>query len=361
MPISLEQSGPLLVTGGAGFIGYNFVKAMLARGLSVVTLDALTYAANPLTVGALQNEDRHNFVHGSINDGDLIDRLLESYQPCAVVNFAAESHVDRSIDNALPFWMTNVGGTCTMLEACLRYWRKPGSAETDRFRFLQVSTDEVYGSIETGAYTETWPCAPTSPYAASKASADHFVQAYHLTHGLPTLITRSGNNYGPYQFPEKLVPLTILDALEDRPLSVYGSGRNIREWIHVSENCRAIAQVLEQGQPGGIYNVGSGVERTNISMVIELCAILDREVPRRGGGRYADLIEFVADRPGHDFRYALDSGKIRRDTGWRPGTALRAGLYQTVQWYLEHEPWWRPMRDLRYDGDRLGLLRRVTG
>lgn len=355
-----EFSGPILVTGGAGFIGGNFVMEALEKGYEIITLDALTYAANPLTLKEIDKNSGHQFVHGSITDELLVTQSLAKYQPHAIINFAAESHVDRSIDSAAPFWSTNVGGTCTLLECALRYWRQLAGEKAASFRYLQISTDEVFGSVESGSVTETAPYRPNSPYAASKAASDHFVRAYHKTHGLPTLLTHSVNNYGPYHFPEKLIPLTILSALEERPLPVYGDGQNVREWIYVRDNCDAIMGLLGKARPGETYNIGSGDERTNLSVVETICSILDNRAPRSNSQPYAQLVEFVADRPGHDFRYSLDSGKIRNETGWCPRTSFESGLTQTIEWYLENEPWWHDIWEGRYGGERLGLKQKAA-
>lgn len=361
MSANPEIFGPVLVTGGAGFIGGNFVMRALERGWPVVVLDALTYAANPVTLERLSTHPTFTFVHGSIADDMLLMQLFAKHRPWAVINFAAESHVDRSIDSASPFWSTNVGGTCTLLEEALRYWRTLSGEPADKFRFLHISTDEVFGSTETGTVAETARYEPTSPYAASKAASDHFVRAYHRTYGLPTLVTHSVNNYGPYQFPEKLIALTILNALGERALPVYGDGQNVREWIYVNDNCDAIDRLLGRGLPGETYSIGSGDEHTNLTVVETICAILDRLAPCRGSEPHAQLISFVEDRPGHDFRYALDSGKIRGALGWAPQTPFEVGLERTVQWYLDNEAWWRGPWAAVESGHRPGLQRRKVG
>lgn len=357
----VEYSRPLLVTGGVGFIGGNFVMGALAGGCRVINLDALTYAANPRTLEILNQSPNHEFVHGSIADEPLVRHVLQKYNPWAVVNFAAESHVDRSIDSAAPFWSTNVVGTCVMLEAVLAHWRQLDRNDAVDFRFVHVSTDEVFGSTARGSFKENSPYEPNSPYAASKASADHFVRAYHRTHNLPTLITHSVNNFGPHHFPEKLIPLTILSALEERELPVYGDGTNVREWIHVADNCAAISEVLASGEAGETYNIGSGEERANLAVVQSICAILDRRTPRRNGDSYKDLIRFVADRPGHDFRYSLDSSKVRNTLGWKPEQLFEEGLEQTIEWYSENPHWWRDIWENRYRGERLGLEKKAVG
>jgi dTDP-glucose 4,6-dehydratase len=358
MSANSDILGPVLVTGGAGFIGSNFVMRALERGWPVVMLDALTYAANPLTPEQFRSHPNFRFIHGSIADEILLMQVFAKHCPWAVVNFAAESHVDRSIDSAAPFWSTNVGGTCTLLEAALRYWRQLPRGLAANFRFLHVSTDEVFGSSESGSVAETARYEPTSSYAASKAAADHFVRAYHKTYGLPTLVTHSVNNYGPYQFPEKLIALTILTALEEGHLPVYGNGKNVREWIYVHDHCEAIIRLLGQGVLGETYNIGSGEEHTNLSIVQSICAILDRLAPRRSAGSYELLIKFVEDRPGHDFRYALDSSKIRDAMEWAPQTPFEVGLERTVQWYLDNEAWWSGIWGSAESGNRLGLLRK---
>ena len=345
---------PILVTGGAGFIGANFVLGAVARGEGVVNLDALTYAGNLATLRAVAHDKRHVFVEGRIEDRALIDRLLARHQPRAIVNFAAESHVDRSIDDPDAFVRTNVNGTVHLLNAALAYWRGLGEAERKAFRFVQISTDEVYGSIAKGKFTEASPYRPNSPYSAAKAAADHFVRAYRHTFGLPTLITVCTNNYGPYQFPEKLIPLTILNCLEGRTLPVYGDGKNVRDWLHVADHCSAIATVLAKGRPGETYNVGPDNTRKNIEIVKRLCDLVD-EIRPQNKGRSRDLITFVTDRPGHDRRYAVNANKLKRELGWKPKIDFDAGLRATVRWYVENAEWWGDIRTGKYRGERLGL------
>jgi dTDP-glucose 4,6-dehydratase len=319
----------LLVTGGAGFIGSNFVLAALAEsGEPVLTLDKLTYAGSLMNLEALRDDARHVFVRGDIGDRALVRSLLRAHQPRAIVHFAAESHVDRSIAGPEAFVQTNVVGTWSLLEEARAY-------ADESFRFLHVSTDEVYGSLEPGApgFTEAHPFRPNSPYAASKAAADHLVRAYAHTYGLPVLITNCSNNYGPRQFPEKLIPLMIRNALAGQPLPVYGDGANVRDWLYVADHCEALRLVLARGRPGETYNIGGEAERANNDVVRALCAVLDRERPRRGGS-YAELIAHVPDRPGHDRRYAMDISKIRRELGWRPRESFDSGLEKTVRWYL---------------------------
>jgi dTDP-glucose 4,6-dehydratase len=324
----------LLVTGGAGFIGSNFVLSTIAAtGEAVVNLDKLTYAGNLRNLDALRGDKRHVFVRGDICDRPLVKRLLEEHRPRAIVHFAAESHVDRSISGPAEFVQTNVVGTFCLLEEAKEYWSRAGGG----FRFLQVSTDEVYGTLgpDDPAFTESTPFAPNSPYAASKAAADHMVRAYHHTYGLPTLTTNCSNNYGPLQFPEKLIPLMIQQALAGKPLPVYGDGQNVRDWLYVLDHCEGVRAVLERGRPGETYNIGGNSERRNIDLVNTLCGLLDELRPRRHG-RYAELISFVKDRPGHDRRYAIDASKMRRELGWRPAESFETGLRKTVQWYLEN-------------------------
>jgi len=329
----------LLVTGGAGFIGSNLVLHILAAtGEPVVNLDKLTYAGNPDNLDALRGDARHTFVQGDICDRALVRRLLAEHRPRAILHLAAESHVDRSIEGPAEFVQTNVVGTFALLEEARAYWSGLDAPERAAFRFLHVSTDEVYGSLGPGdpAFSETTPYAPNSPYSASKAGSDHLVRAYWHTYGLPVLTTNCSNNYGPHQFPEKLIPLMIHHALAGKPLPVYGDGLNVRDWLYVIDHCAALLAVLERGRPGEVYNIGGGAEKRNIDLVKTLCALLDEAQPRTGGS-YAALISFVKDRPGHDRRYAIDSGKIERELGWRPRESFESGLKKTVRWYLERK------------------------
>lgn len=339
---------PILVTGGAGFIGSNFVRQWLAEESSpIVNLDKLTYAGNLDSLADLAADRRYRLVHGDICDRRLVSELLGEVRPRAIVHFAAESHVDRSIDEAAAFLETNVVGTFRLLDAALGYWESTGRAAM--FRFIQVSTDEVFGSLgPEGRFVETSPYAPNSPYSASKAAADQFARAYHRTYGLPVIVTRCANNYGPRQFPEKLVPLMILNALEGRPLPVYGDGRNVRDWIHVDDHCRAIRCVLERGGPGETYNIGADCQRTNLEVVETICDLVDRLQPQPAGGSCRRLIEFVRDRPGHDRRYAIDAAKIRRELGWAPREDFETGIERTVKWYMEHTEWVDGVRSGRY-------------
>ncbi len=324
----------LLVTGGAGFVGANYVLSTIAAsGEAIVNLDRLTYAGRRENLDALAGDGRHTFVHGDICDRALVRRLLAQHRPRAIVHFAAESHVDRSIEGPAEFVQTNVVGTFSLLEEGRAYWEKHPD-----FRFLHVSTDEVYGSLgpEDSAFTEQHPYAPNSPYAASKAGSDHLVRAYHHTYGRPVLTTNCSNNYGPRQFPEKLIPLMIAHALEGKPLPVYGDGLNVRDWIYVLDHCEALRLVLDKGRPGATYNIGGGNEKNNLEVVRMLCGLLDEARPRKSG-RYADLITMVKDRPGHDRRYAIDASRIERELGWRPRESFESGMRKTVDWYLREK------------------------
>jgi dTDP-glucose 4,6-dehydratase len=330
----------ILVTGGAGFIGSNFVLDWVAAtGEAVVNLDKLTYAGNLANLAALAADSRHRFVRGDIADRALLDRLFAEHRPRAVVHFAAESHVDRSIHGPAAFIETNVVGTFELLEAARAHWQALDAAERAGFRFLHVSTDEVYGSLGESdpPFSESTAYAPNSPYSASKAASDHLVRAYHHTYGLPTLTTNCSNNYGPYQFPEKLVPLVISNALEGKPLPVYGDGRQVRDWLYVGDHCEALRVVLERGRPGEVYNIGGNSERRNLEVVEALCDALQEARPRDAG--YRTLVTHVADRPGHDRRYAIDARKIRRSLGWAPRETFDSGIAKTVRWYLDHPEW----------------------
>jgi dTDP-glucose 4,6-dehydratase len=348
----------LLVTGGAGFIGGNFVLRNLEQDpdLRIVNLDLLTYAGNLDTLESLRGDERHVFVQGDIGDRDLVGRLLAEHRPGAIVNFAAESHVDRSIDGPAAFVQTNVVGTLALLQCALDYWKVLAPETRERFRFLHVSTDEVYGSLgEHGAFTETTAYAPNSPYAASKASSDHLVRAFHHTYGLPTLTTNCSNNYGPFQFPEKLIPLIILNALEFKPLPVYGDGLQVRDWLYVHDHVDAINTVLSAGNTGEVYNIGGLSERTNLQVVQAICDALDRRRPDPSAGPRRELIRHVTDRPGHDRRYAIDCSKLMGSLAWHPRVDFESGLEKTVDWYLENPGWVARVRDGSYQGERLGL------
>ena len=330
----------IVVTGGAGFIGANFVLDWLAtEGTPVVNLDKLTYAGNAENLAGIVNDTRHVFVHGDINDRAQVAGLLTKYQPDAIVHFAAESHVDRSIHGPGEFVQTNVVGTFSLLEETRAYWSALPQPAKERFRFLHVSTDEVYGSLgpQDPAFAETTAYAPNSPYAASKAASDHLVRAYHHTYGLPTVTTNCSNNYGPLQFPEKLIPLMIRNALQGQPLPVYGDGKNVRDWLYVADHCSGIRTALKKGRPGETYNIGGNSEKTNLEVVHTLCAILDSLRP--AGAPHAKLITFVKDRPGHDQRYAINASKIQSELGWQPVEKFDTALRKTVEWYLDHAAW----------------------
>jgi dTDP-glucose 4,6-dehydratase len=350
----------LLVTGGCGFIGSNFIRQRLTESGStlqrLVNLDLLTYAGNPANLADLAGDPRYQFVHGDIGDEALVARILADHRIDAIVNFAAESHVDRSIDSPEPFFQTNVVGTLRLLNATRRHWSSlPGEARAG-FRFLHVSTDEVYGSLEPGEapWDETQPYEPNSPYSAAKAASDHLVRAFHHTYGLPVVTTNCSNNYGPYHFPEKLIPLMILNALEGKPLPVYGDGQQIRDWLYVEDHASAIWLALRGGRLGETYNVGGLNERPNLEIVRRICALLDARAPRADGRSYAEQITFVADRPGHDRRYAIDSGKIRRELGWAPRENFDTGIVKTVDWYLSHREWTADITQRKYQRQRLG-------
>ncbi|MFZ5511971.1 MAG: dTDP-glucose 4,6-dehydratase [Pseudomonadota bacterium] len=332
----------ILVTGGAGFIGANFVIDWLREtGEPVVNLDRLTYAGNAESLADLAGDGRHIFVRGDINDRALVEQLLHRHRPRAILNFAAESHVDRSIHGPEDFIRTNINGTFSLLEAARAYWSALGGEERQGFRFLHVSTDEVYGSLgpDDPPFAETHPYRPNSPYSASKAASDHLVRAYHHTYGLPTLTTNCSNNYGPRQFPEKLIPLVILNGIAGKPLPVYGDGLNVRDWLYVADHCAALRAVLAGGRPGEVYNIGGGAERTNIDVVRSVCALLDELHPGSPVAPHDNLITFVKDRPGHDRRYAIDARKIERELGWRPRETFESGLRRTVRWYLDNSQW----------------------
>ena len=351
----------LLVTGGAGFIGSNFVLQQLAERQDVerlVNLDKLTYAGNPANLTPVEKDPRHVFVEGDIGDSELVARLLTEHGIDAVVNFAAESHVDRSIDGPEAFVQTNVVGTLRLLQTARAYWGKLAPEKKGAFRFLHVSTDEVYGSVrpQDPAFTEDTPFAPNSPYAASKAASDHLVRAFHHTYGLPVLTTNCSNNYGPLQFPEKLIPLMIQNALEGRALPIYGDGMNVRDWLYVRDHCTAIRLVLDRGRLGETYNVGGLNEQPNLAVVDTLCALLDELRPRSDAKSYTTLKTFVTDRPGHDRRYAIDCAKITRELGWKPAESFATGLRKTVEWYLANQAWCADISRGKYRQERLGVL-----
>jgi dTDP-glucose 4,6-dehydratase len=347
----------LLVTGGAGFIGSAVVRHLIRdTDWSVANVDALTYAGNLESLAEAGRSNRHRHFKVDVCDRPALDWVLDEVKPDAVLHLAAESHVDRSIDGAAPFIQTNVVGTYTLLEATLAYWRKLDADARARFRFQHISTDEVFGSLgPTGLFEETTAYQPNSPYSASKAASDHLVRAWHHTYGLPTLTTNCSNNYGPYHFPEKLIPLVIIRALRGEKLPVYGRGENVRDWLHVEDHAEALRVVLTRGKPGETYNVGGYSERRNIDVVRTICALLDEMVPGSHHCPHDELIEFVTDRPGHDARYAIDAGKIARELGWRPRHTFEEGLRQTVRWYLDNRVWWERVMSGAYRGERLGL------
>ncbi|MDP3194121.1 dTDP-glucose 4,6-dehydratase [Tabrizicola sp.] len=341
----------LLVTGGCGFIGSAVVRLAVARGHEVVNLDAMTYAANAANVAQAAQSNLYSFEQADIRDRAALDSIFATHTPDAVMHLAAESHVDRSIDGPADFIETNITGTFNMLEAARAHWTRQGKPET--FRFHHISTDEVFGSLGAeGQFTEHTPYDPRSPYSASKAASDHLVRAWAETYGLPTVLTNCSNNYGPYHFPEKLIPVTILNALHGKPIPVYGNGENIRDWLYVEDHADALLLVLEKGQLNRSYNIGGENERRNIDLVRTICALLDEMAPK--ATPYADQITFVTDRPGHDARYAIDPTRIREELGWRPSVTVEEGLRRTVRWYLDNETWWRPLLDRKGVGERLG-------
>jgi dTDP-glucose 4,6-dehydratase len=350
-----------LITGGAGFIGSCFARlAVGEQSACIINLDKLTYAGNLDSLEPIAHSPDHTFVQGDIADRALVARLLDQHRPDAIVHFAAESHVDRSIDGPRVFLETNVVGTFELLTEARRYWESLDADRKPQFRFLHVSTDEVYGSLgpDDPPFTETTPYDPHSPYSASKAASDHFVRAFADTYGLPVLVTNCSNNYGPYQFPEKLIPLMILNTLEGKALPVYGDGRNVRDWLYVEDHCRAIRSVLERGTPGQTYNIGGNSERANIDVVHTLCDTVDRLRPGLAHAPCRSLVTFVKDRPGHDRRYAIDTSKVERDLGWKPLQTFEAGLEQTVRWYLDNPEWVERVTSGKYRRERLGVLER---
>ena len=347
----------IIVTGAAGFIGSALVRHLVrdADVTAVLALDKLTYAGNLESLKEVSGSPRYSFLKADICDQDAMDKAFADFRPDTVFHLAAESHVDRSIDGPGEFIRTNVVGTATLLQAALGYWRTLDDASRREFRFQHISTDEVYGSLgDTGFFTEKTPYAPHSPYSASKASSDHLVRAWHDTYGLPTLITNCSNNYGPYHFPEKLIPLIILNCLDGKPLPVYGKGANVRDWLYVDDHVAALCLVNEKGMPGQTYNVGGHNERTNLEVVQTVCRVLDELRPREDGSKYEALITYVADRPGHDMRYAIDPAKLMEELGWKPSRTFDTGIRETVQWYLDNEWWWGPIHEKKYSGERLG-------
>jgi dTDP-glucose 4,6-dehydratase len=346
----------VLVTGGAGFIGSAVCRHFVGeRNASVLNVDKLTYAANLASLQPIDNHPGYRFARADICDRPAIDRLFAEFMPDAVLHLAAETHVDRSIDGPGAFIATNIAGTYAMLEAALGYWRGLPPERAERFRFHHVSTDEVFGALGArGRFTETSRYKPNSPYAASKAASDHLVRAWHETYGLPALLSNCSNNYGPYHFPEKLIPLTILKALHGEAVPVYGKGENVRDWLHVEDHARALYTIVTEGTPGASYNVGGDAERANIDVVRQICALLDEMLPQSAHRPHERLIAFVTDRPAHDRRYAIDAAKLRRDLGWRPQESFESGLRKTVRWYLDNRAWWEPIWFGRYQGTRLG-------
>ena len=353
----------VFVTGGAGFIGSALIRHLIANSPhEVLNLDKLTYAGVLESLDEVAHDARYRFVRGDICDGPLVRSLLAEFQPDVIAHLAAESHVDRSIDGPADFIDTNIVGTFSMLEQALDYWRGLDPERQKSFRFHHISTDEVFGSLgNEGHFTEETPYDPRSPYSASKAASDHLVRAWGHTFGLPVLVTNCSNNHGPYHFPEKLIPLVIIRALGGQELPVYGDGSNIRDWLFVEDHARALATVFEKGEPGETYNVGGNSERKNIEVVRAICAALDRRQPRADGASYAEQIQFVSDRPGHDQRYAIDASKIRDELGWEPQVTFEEGIDRTVDWYLERRDWWEPILARRYDTGRLGLKTKAAG
>jgi len=345
----------VIVTGGAGFIGSALIRYLIREtDVEVMNLDKLTYAGNPASLREVEDSPRYHFTRTDICDGAAVKKLFREFRPDAIMHLAAESHVDRSIDGPLEFVRTNVLGTATLLDAALEYWKTLPEDKKQSFRFQHISTDEVYGSLgATGLFTESTPYDPRSPYSASKASSDHMVRAWHHTFGLPVLLSNCSNNYGPYHFPEKLIPLVILNALDGKQLPIYGKGENIRDWLFVEDHARALWLIDRKGRVGETYNIGGRNERTNLQVVRAICRILD-ELRPKASGSYADQITFVTDRPGHDLRYAIDADKLRNELGWEPRENFDSGLELTVKWYLENDWWWRPIREGKYSGERLG-------
>lgn len=353
----MSKSLRILVTGGAGFIGSALVRHLIGEtDHQVLNVDALTYAGNLASLAPIADSNRYSFVRANICDAPEMKRLVEEFRPNVVTHLAAESHVDRSIDGPADFIQTNLVGTFTLLSAVLDYWRTLKDADAETFRFHHISTDEVFGALGNhGYFTEETAYDPRSPYSASKAGSDHLVRAWHHTYGLPVLVTNCSNNYGPYHFPEKLIPLMIIKSLDGEKLPVYGAGQNVRDWLYVDDHVRALTAVFERGIPGHSYMIGGNSERTNLTVVQTICDTLDQIRPRSDGKSYREQISFVADRPGHDFRYAIDASKLRRELGWQPRESFESGIANTIRWYLDNERWWRPILSGAYSGERLGL------
>jgi len=348
-----------LVTGGSGFIGANFIQYLLKNDLAkkIINLDKLTYAGNPQNLLKFEHDDRYVFNQGDICDQEHVRELIQLHHPDIIVNFAAESHVDRSIDGPADFIQTNIVGTSVLLQEALQYFKKLDREKSTDFRFHHVSTDEVFGSLgEEGFFTEETPYDPSSPYSASKAASDHLVRAWHRTFGLPAIISNCSNNYGPFQFPEKLIPLMILNCLAEESLPVYGTGENVRDWLYVDDHCEAIYTIIEKGKIGETYNVGGNNEIQNIEIVNTICSILDEIKPSENGNSYTDLITYVKDRPGHDFRYAIDSSKLKNELNWSPNETFESGIKKTINWYLENQSWWQDIQNNTYQQERLGVL-----
>ena len=348
-----------LVTGGSGFIGANFIQYLLKNDLAkkIINLDKLTYAGNPQNLLKFEHDDRYVFNQGDICDQEHVRELIQQHHPDIIVNFAAESHVDRSIDGPGEFIKTNISGTYTLLQESLRYYQSLENDKQKKFRFHHVSTDEVFGSLgEDGFFTEETPYDPSSPYSASKAASDHLVRAWERTYALPIIISNCSNNYGPYQFPEKLIPLMILNCLAEESLPVYGTGENVRDWLYVDDHCEAIYTIIEKGKIGETYNVGGNNEIHNIEIVITICSILDEIQPSANGNSYTDLITYVKDRPGHDFRYAIDSSKLKNELNWSPNETFESGIKKTINWYLENQSWWQDIQNNTYQQERLGVV-----
>lgn len=346
----------IIVTGGAGFIGSALIRYLIrCTEIEVLNVDKLTYAGNLTSLAECEGNDRYRFVKQDISNLEMIRLLVKEFKPDVIMNLAAESHVDRSIDAPDDFIKTNIVGTYILLKVAVDYWKGLDDEQRKNFRFHHISTDEVYGSLgPVGFFEETTAYDPRSPYSSSKAASDHLVKAWFHTYGLPVIVTNCSNNYGPYHFPEKLIPLIILNALEEKALPIYGKGDNIRDWLYVDDHAKALLLAVKSGQPGETYNIGGSNERTNIQVVEKICEILDEKVPRANGASYKTLIKFVSDRAGHDKRYAIDAGKIKKELGWEPEENFESGIRKTVQWYLDNEAWWRPIRDIKYKGERLG-------